>query len=507
MKFNDSSTGTGMPSTAAAYAGEAARLRVLESFEPDALEDDPELQQIVRFAAHLCDVPVSQVTLVEELRQRFLVREGIEERETPRELSFCAHTLGTATLMEVRDASTDPRFAENPLVTGWPEVRFYAGQPLISDEGASLGTICVVDLKPRPEGLNEFQREGMAVLAQAVMRRLHARRANIRAQREIEEREARLRRMIDGVPQIAWSADDQGNFDYFNARWEMITGAPPPRLTEDWRPFIHPEDQDKAFSAWAEAFATGKQFDAEYRLLQADGGWCWVLCRACPVADDVGTARRWFGTITDIDEVHRLSESRDLLSKELAHRIKNIFAVVIGLTMLKARAAPEHMDFANEVTSALNSLASAHSFVRVSGGPLDENLHALLASLFHPYLDGRGESRVRVAGADCAIIARAATPLALVFHELATNSAKYGALSAPAGHVELEITEDGEKFSLVWREAGGPPVEDTGKRGFGSRLVEMAVKGQLQGSWTRTFAPDGLVVELTAPKAALAGQD
>jgi PAS domain S-box-containing protein len=442
---------------------------------------------------------------VDDVRQRFLVREGIEERETPREVSFCAHTLGSNDLMEVRDTTEDPRFAANPLVTGGPEVRFYAGQPLISDEGAALGTICVVDLKPRPEGLTHFQREGMAMLAQAVMRRMHSRRSDIRAKREIEERELRLRRMIDGVPQIAWSADDQGNFDYFNARWEKNTGALPPKLSEDWRRFIHPDDQPKVFAAWAEAFREGEQFDAEYRLLKADGSWCWVLGRACPVAAEVGGARRWFGTITDIDEVHRLSESRDLLSKELAHRIKNIFAVVIGLTMLKARAAPEHLAFANDVTSALNSLASAHSFVRVSGGPLEENLHALLTSLFLPYVDEAGRSRVRVSGSDCAIVSRAATPLALVFHELATNSAKYGALSVPDGRVELLVVEDGENFTFVWRELDGPLVEDTGKRGFGSRLVEMAVKGQLQGTWARDFAPDGLTVEINAPKVVLAG--
>ena len=505
MKFKEHPLGTGLPTLSAISAAEDLRLATLDSFEPDALEDDPELAQIIHFAALLCEVPVSMVSLVEETRQRFLVRQGIEERETPRSVSFCAHTLGTGDLLEVRDATADPRFSGNPLVTGHPGVRFYAGQPLISEDGDSLGTICVIDVNARPNGLTHFQREGMAMLAQAVMRRMHARRSDIRAKRDIEERELRLRRMIDGVPQIAWSADDRGNFDYFNARWEETTGAPPPQLSVDWRPFIHPDDEERVLAAWAEAFGKGEQFDAEYRLLQSDGSWCWVLGRASPVADESGAARRWFGTITDIDEVHRLSESRDLLSKELAHRIKNIFAVVIGLAMLKARAAPENMAFAEELTAALRSLASAHEFVRVTGAPVEENLHALLAALFSPYCDASGTSRVRVDGADCAIAARAATPLALVFHELATNSAKYGALSQAGGHVDMTIDESSEAFAIKWCEKGGPPVEDTGKRGFGSRLVEMAVKGQLQGKWDRYFEPDGLVVELVVPNDALSG--
>ena len=494
-----------MPAPSARYIDDAERLRVLESFEPDALEDDPELAQMVRFAARLCAVPVSQVTLVEEVRQRFLVREGIEERETPREMSFCAHALGSATMLEIRDTTSDERFIANPLVTGWPEVRFYAGQPLISEEGASLGTICVVDLKPRPEGLSDLQREGMAVLAQAVMRRLNARRADIRARQAIKERETRLLRMIEGVPQIAWSADADGNFDYFNHRWYQTTGAEPPQVSDDWRPFIHPEDHAAAFGAWETALADNEQFEAQYRLLHSDGSWGWVLGRACPVASDAGESRRWFGTITDIDEVHRVSESRDLLSRELAHRIKNIFAVVIGLAMLKARAAPENLAFAEELTAALRSLASAHEFVRVTGAPVEENLQALLAALFSPYCDAKGTSRVRVSGSDCAIAARAATPLALVFHELATNSAKYGALSQPSGHVDMTIDEREDGFAIRWCEKGGPPVTDTGKRGFGSRLVEMAVKGQLQGKWDRQFAADGLVVELVVPKVALSG--
>ncbi len=493
-----------MPEPSARFADDAARLRVLESFEPDALEEDPELAAIVKFAARLCDVPVSFVSLVGEERQRFLGREGITERETPRELAFCLHTLGKPEMLEVPDATADLRFSENPLVTGQPEVRFYAGQPLISAEGASLGTLCAIDLKARPEGLTDLQREGMAVLAQAVMRRLNYHRDGLRAIRAIKEREGRLLRMIEGVPQIAWSADANGNFDYFNHRWQQTTGAEPPKVADDWRPFIHPDDHASAFGEWDRALAENEQFEAQYRLRHADCSWGWVLGRACPVDADAGGKRRWFGTITDIDEVHRVSESRDLLSRELAHRIKNIFAVVIGLAMLKARAAPEHLPYAEDLTNALRALGSAHELARVSGGAVEENLHALLTALFRPYADPEGGARVRVSGADLSIAMRAATPLALVFHELATNAAKYGALLVPEGHVTLAIEDHGDTLMLFWREQGGPPVTDHGQHGFGSRLVEMAVTGQLQGKWQRDFAPDGLQVVLTIPKAAVA---
>lgn len=493
-----------MPEPASEFADEAARLDVVQSFGAAALEDDPELQAIVEFAAKLCNAPVSLVTLLEEDKQRFLAREGIDQRDTPREVAFCNYTLGQSDLLEVPNAPADPRFKANPLVTEEPEVRFYAGQPLVSSEGASLGTLCVIDTKPHSEPLSELQREGLAVLAQAAVRRLEARRSALEAELTIAEREQRLLRMIEGVPQIAWSADTDGNFDYYNKRWKQVTGEEPPKTAIEWKPFLHPDDFDATFAKWQERFSAGEKFDAEFRIKCADGSWKWVLGLAVPVTEGDGHTRRWFGTVTDIDEVRNALEERDLLANELSHRIKNIFAVVMGLATLKARKSPEHEPFALELNKVLQSLGRAHEFVRPDEGPVQSSLQGLLGALFAPYADVEDAPRVHISGMDTAISPRAATPLALVFHELATNSAKYGALSNDTGHVDLEVSEEGDSIHLRWSEHGGPPVEDAGTTGFGSRLVEMSVKGQLQGTWERHFEPDGLVAEITMAKAALA---
>lgn len=494
-----------MPEAAPQFADDAARLRVLESFEPDALEDDPELRAIVGFAARLCNVPAAQVTLVEELRQRFIAGEGLEERETPREVSFCNIAMRQNTLMEVRDATTDQRFNENGLVVGPPGIRFYAGQPLVSEEGAPLGALCVVDLEPHPEGLNSFQREGMAVLAQAVMRRLNARRANIVAERELRESEERLRRVLEGVPQIAWSADAEGNFDYFNARWKQQVGTEPPRVAEDWRPVIHPDDAETAFADWHNSLGRGQEYEAEFRMLQADGSYRWVLGLAVPVTDAESKAVRWFGTVTDIDEVHRALEERDMLANELSHRIKNIFAVVIGLASLKVKKTPEHEPFAHELIDVLRALGRAHEFVRPESSIVQDSLQGVLTALFEPYALSKDVPRILIAGDDASISPRSATPLALVFHELATNSAKYGSLSVDSGHVTLTIKDTGQELALTWQEHGGPKVSAGGRPGFGTRLVEMSITGQLDGSLERDFRESGLVAALTISKAALAG--
>ncbi len=504
MDFNDDKPASAMPAPRGEFADEARRLGVVKSFDTEALEDDPELQAIVEFAARLCNSPVSMVTLLDSDKQRFLARQGIEQKETDRDVAFCNHTLGQSDLLEVPDAQSDPRFSANPLVTDPPQVRYYAGQPLVSQEGASIGTLCVIDNKAHPQPLDDFQREGLAVLASAAARRLEARRSAIQAKRIIAEREERLRRMIEGVPQIAWSADAQGNFDYFNKRWTEITAAEPPRVSDDWLPFIHEDDREAVATEWDRCFASGEGFELEFRMKRADGSHYWVLSLAVPVSEREGDPLQWFGTVTDIDEVRNALEERDLLAKELAHRIKNIFAVIIGLASLKGRKSPEAAPFVADFTEALRALGRAHEFVRPQEGPEQESLKGLLEALFQPYNLAADHSQVRITGIDSQISTRVATPLALVFHELATNSAKYGALSVDTGHVELSIGEKDDEIVMQWSEHGGPPVEDDGTTGFGSRLVEMSVTGQLRGSWERRFLEDGLVIDINIAKSALA---
>ena len=491
-----------MPAPMPEYAGEEARLRVLADYHAEALQDDPELQAIVDFAAQLCGVPASMVTLLDDRKQYFLARTGVDQMDTPREYSFCTHTLGKADLMEVTDATQDARFAANPLVTGAPGVRFYAGQPLISDEGASLGTLCVMDLEPHPVPLSRLQREGMAVLAQAAMRRLRARREGLAAGREIASSEARLRALADSMPDIAFSAGEDGRIDYFNRRWNEFTGLDVAWSEDISAKVIHPDERENAMRKWQQALADGTAFEDEHRMLRSDGEWRWVLARALPV--DLGQGRRrWFGTITDIDDAHKLSQARDTLARELSHRIKNIFAVVSGLISLEARKAPDHRPFADRLNDTLGALGRAHEFVSPSHGTSRESLSGLLTVIFKPYRDSRDQPRVVVSGSDHAVSARSATPLALVFHELATNSAKYGALSVDGGHVSLTIAEAEGRIHLAWKEHGGPVPGDGSVPGFGSRLVDLAVTGQLQGRWERRFDADGLAVELDLPAAAL----
>ncbi len=478
-------------------------LRIIASYAPDSLEGDPELAQIIDFAARLCDAPVAALTRAGAEYDRFLVQQGgAPLQEISRDVAFCPLVIAAGGLVEITDALLDPRLADNPNVHGEPFVRFYAGFPLVTREGVAIGTLSVLDRSPRPAGLTSLQRHGLEVLANAAMLRLRSHRKQLAVEREAERRETQLRVLADSIPAIAWSADAQGRFEYFNQQMVEFTGDPD---DEEGKSF-HPEDWPKATEAWQHSLRTGETYQIEHRLRRHDGEYRWMMSRAVPVRDEDGTIVRWFGTAVDIHDLYAASEAREIMANELSHRIKNIFAVIAGLISLSARTKPEHKPFADELNETIRALGRAHDFVRATSGTARDSLHGFLAELFAPY--GTGDrSRVRISGHDCPVGSRAATPLALVFHELATNSAKYGALASDHGGVELTLTESGDKIHLTWAEHGGKPPTESREPGFGSRLVEMSITGQLGGSWERRFEPTGMVAELTLSTDAVCDCD
>jgi len=153
---------------------EAKRLKVLWQYE--VLDTVPEevFDDLTELAAHICEAPVALISLVDEQRQWFKSRVGISTRETTRDISFCAHAILQDGLFVISDATKDPRFRTNPLVTGAQKIRFYAGVPLRSPDGYALGTLCVLDQKPRQ--LRPPQKRALLVLARHVETQLELRR-------------------------------------------------------------------------------------------------------------------------------------------------------------------------------------------------------------------------------------------------------------------------------------------------------------------------------------------
>jgi len=489
------------------------RDHVVASYDVSGIREGGTLDDITGFAAALCETPVALVTLIRDDMQEFLGRTGTDLPGTPRAISFCEHALDATDVVEFTDLPGDPRFADNPLVTGGPQLRFYAGAPMRGDDGQTLGTLCVLDTVARG-GLTPLQRQGMAVLAQAALARLDIRRAVQRAQvqgsdarRALTDSEQRFRTLADTMPQMVWSTLADGFHDYYNARWYEFTGAPAGTTDgEGWNDVFHPDDQARAWTVWRHSLHTGEPYQIEYRLRHFDGVYRWVLGRALPIRDDTGAITRWFGTCTDIHEQKLAMEEREVISQELSHRIKNIFAVIAGLVAFSARARPEFREVAEDLRNRITALGRAHDFVRPHSAASrpearQDSLHGLLAELFAAYGED-GTDRIAIDGDDVLIDDRSATPLALLFHELATNATKYGALANPDGQVAVTVSRNGDATAIGWVERGGPAVERPTRAGFGSQLIEMSAVRQLGGMVTRDWRTGGLAVTITVPNAA-----
>ena len=153
---------------------EAKRLKVLWQY--DVLDTVPEevFDDLTDLAAHICESPIALISLVDENRQWFKSRVGTSLKETSRDISFCAHAILQNGLFVIADATKDARFKDNPIVTGPPKVRFYAGVPLRSPDGYALGTLCVLDKKPKQ--LRAEQKRALMVLARHVETQLELRR-------------------------------------------------------------------------------------------------------------------------------------------------------------------------------------------------------------------------------------------------------------------------------------------------------------------------------------------
>jgi two-component sensor histidine kinase len=219
--------------------------------------------------------------------------------------------------------------------------------------------------------------------------------------------------------------------------------------------------------------------------------------------------RIMFGILLDVTERKQADEAREMLASEMSHRVKNLFAIASSLTAISARSAATTTDMARDLIQRLGALAGAHDLIRLDlgqGGHKAALLSDLFAVFLAPY-DNRGivGDRIRVSLPEVRVGETSATTLALVAHELATNSVKYGSLSVAGGSLDVSCVDQDEELAIVWAERGGPPVSTpTGFGGFGSKLVSRSVSGQLDGSIAFDWLLEGVVVTLRVCKARLA---
>jgi GAF domain-containing protein len=201
---------------------ETQRLAALREYQILDTAAEQTYDDITALAAYLCNVPIAVISLVDKSRQWFKSKLGLNERETPRDVAFCAHAILQSEPLIVRDALKDSRFADSALVTRAPYIRFYAGFPLASPEGFALGTLCAIDRKPRQ--LSADQKIAMGALARQVMALLESQRVSARMAEALE----RVKVLHGLLPICAWCKrirDDKGYWSQVEAYIHEHTGT------------------------------------------------------------------------------------------------------------------------------------------------------------------------------------------------------------------------------------------------------------------------------------------
>ena len=200
---------------------EAERLAALKEYRVLDTGTEQPYDDITILAAHICEVPIATISLVDEARQWFKAKVGMSRRQTPREIAFCAHTILQREPFMVRDAKKDRRFADNDMVTGEPHIRFYAGFPLVNQQGLAVGTLCAMDRKPRE--LTARQEKAMQALVRQIMALLEFRRVSVHLADALNH----IKTLQGLLPICAWCKrvrDDEGYWDQVEAYLHKYTG-------------------------------------------------------------------------------------------------------------------------------------------------------------------------------------------------------------------------------------------------------------------------------------------
>jgi PAS domain S-box-containing protein len=222
-----------------------------------------------------------------------------------------------------------------------------------------------------------------------------------------------------------------------------------------------------------------------------------------PIFDSADQVTGVFVQGLDRTESVKSARGRELLLRELNHRVKNLFSVAISMVTMTARNASTPKEMAGILTGRLSALSHAHGMVMNDAGSDADGgriaFHDLVERIMAPHVDAEG-SRMKIEGPSIVLGSKAATSMALVIHEMATNAAKYGALSTSEGRISVEWETDDDAFRLNWKETGGPRIRSTPEpSGFGSRLAKISVEGQLGGKLEFAWPPEGAQVAIAFP--------
>ncbi|CAN7306264.1 PAS domain-containing protein [Phenylobacterium sp. LjRoot219] len=327
-----------------------------------------------------------------------------------------------------------------------------------------------------------------------------------RARQELEETAERLQLATEAAEVGFWDLDPTTGSLIWSPRVKLMFGMSPdfPVTLDDFFGGVHPADQARVHAAFHAAVDPARRalYDVEYRTVGKDDRRTrWVAAKGRGYFNEAGECVRLIGTAIDITVRKAGDEHMRLMVNELNHRVKNSLATVQAITAQTLRRGEVPEAVRDALASRLIALAGAHDVLtdeKWSGAELSE----LAGQAAAPYISLSGTSPFEIQGPSVFLPPKTAIALALAFHELATNAAKYGALSAPGGSVRIawrvERAAGGRELRLTWQESGGPQVRPPERTGFGTRLIQRGLASELQGQVSLDFRPTGLVCVVEA---------
>ncbi len=312
--------------------------------------------------------------------------------------------------------------------------------------------------------------------------------------------------LLDALPVAVYVTDADGRITYYNAAATSLWGRHPLLGTTEWcgswklywpdgRPMPH-EECPMALAIKEKRAIRGIEAVAE----RTDGTLVPFLPHPTPLFDESGSLVGAINMLVDVTDRKRAEEQQSLLTRELHHRVKNTLATVQAIMGSTARSATTIEEFRVALIDRIGSLAKTHLLLSDEGGVV------YVADIVRKELDAfddGSETRVRLSGPPVELPSQLAVMLGMALHELTTNAAKFGALSVYGGKVEVNwsvtIGADRRTLNVDWVESGGPPVAAPSRQGFGSRLLQIVLPGQVQATTRVEFLTDGLRVNCIVP--------
>ncbi|MFI2743580.1 GAF domain-containing protein [Zhouia sp. PK063] len=350
---------------------EKNRLKELKAYQILDTPAEAELDELAQIASIICNTPVSLITMLDENRQWFKSKHGLTIEETPRKDAFCNHALHTPDqVLVVKDAACDERFTDNTYVKNDPHIRFYAGAPLVTPAGNVLGTLCVIDVKPRK--ISKKQQEALQILAKRAMKFLNTRKLLLEQRNDINYNIEKLRKLTHHIPSTIFQLRRLPNktlhYDYLSlGDFELPEGILLEYLLKNPQlgfNLIHTDDYEGFMQSLEQSYCYLTLWQFEYRIADQ-----WFLVKAKPEREPNGDVI-WYGIFQNITNQKSYEKAMKKMAFDISHVLRKPVANLIGLSDV----------ITNKKNLRLDELKTYSNYIKLVSEELDKFTHDLNSS-------------------------------------------------------------------------------------------------------------------------------